>query len=504
MAMKNMKYIKWMFLLISLQMIVACNIFEDKNIRIGFSQCTGGEWREQMNKEILSEAKFYDNVDIIIKNASGDIQQQIDDIKYLVSENVDLLIISPLEDSILIDEFNNLDFQNIPVLLVDRKISSNKYVSYVGASNWDIGVKAANYVLMKRGDQKTNIIHIKGYDKSTATLERESGFINTLRGNPNMLVSTIVSGQDLGGKNIESTVNILKQKISVLKTADVIYAYNDAIAIAVYDILKNAGIDEIPMIIGVDGMFGYMKGINAVKDGMLTASIVYPTGGAKVIDVGMKIINHISVPKENLLPSILVDCNNVRSYYLQGQDIMELNQKINLLQDEKNRFKNKYFQFKTSFYVSIGILVILIGIGIYLFWTVKKKSASREWDFLEYEQLNLDDKGENFEELVLGYIQENYMNYDCELTSLIDKLAMSRIAFYRQFKLNFKDTPNNYLKQYRLNKAKELILENKYTYAEIGYKVGFSSPAYFTKCFKEEFNLTPSQYFEKKNKKNFK
>lgn len=93
------------------------------------------------------------------------------------------------------------------------------------------------------------------------------------------------------------------------------------------------------------------------------------------------------------------------------------------------------------------------------------------------------------------------MDYDCDLSILINELAISKINFYKQFKLTFKDTPNNFLKRFRLDKAKELILEGKYTYAEIGYKVGFSSPAYFTKCFKEEFNMTPSQYFEKKTKK---
>lgn len=477
---------------------------QNKTIRIGFSQCTGGEWREQLNQEILSEAKFYDNLKVDIKNASGNIQQQLEDIKSFVAENVDLLIISPLEDSTLIDAFNSLDFQNIPVLLVDRKISSNKYVSFVGASNWEVGVRAAKYVLQLRGDKQTRILHIRGFENSTATIERELGFINTLRKYENMEVQTLTSGQDLGGKNVSSTIRILNDNISLLKSVDVIYAYNDAIAIAAYDILKKANTGHMPTIIGVDGMLGYKKGVNAVMEGTLAATVVYPTGGAKVIDVGMKIINHISVPKENLLSTILIDKSNVQAYYLQGQEIVELRQKINLLQQEKITQRNQYRQIVQWGIVAVSILLGGWGIFIVLLYIKKRKNKP----VLEVQDSENEDniRKENedyaqFEERVLCYIKEHYMDYDCDLSILINELAISKINFYKQFKLTFKDTPNNFLKRFRLDKAKELILEGKYTYAEIGYKVGFSSPAYFTKCFKEEFNMTPSQYFEKKTKK---
>lgn len=218
----------------------------------------------------------------------------------------------------------------------------------------------------------------------------------------------------------------------------------------------------------------------------------------------MKIINHISVPKENLLSTILIDKSNVQAYYLQGQEIVELRQKINLLQQEKITQRNQYRQIVQWGIVAVSIL--LGGWGIFIVLLYIKKHKNRP--VLELQDSENEDniRKENedyaqFEERVLCYIKEHYMDYDCDLSILINELAISKINFYKQFKLTFKDTPNNFLKRFRLDKAKELILEGKYTYAEIGYKVGFSSPAYFTKCFKEEFNMTPSQYFEKKTKK---
>lgn len=356
----------------------------------------------------------------------------MEDIKSFVAENVDLLIISPLEDSTLIDAFNSLDFQNIPVLLVDRKISSNKYVSFVGASNWEVGVRAAKYVLQLRGDKQTRILHIRGFENSTATIERELGFINTLRKYENMEVQTLTSGQDLGGKNVNSTIRILNDNISLLKSVDVIYTYNDAIAIAAYDLLKKANTGHMPTIIGVDGMLGYKKGINAVMEGTLAATVVYPTGGAKVIDVGMKIINHISVPKENLLSTILIDKSNVQAYYLQGQEIVELRQKINLLQQEKIAQKNQYRQIVQWGIVAVSILLGGWGIFIVLLYIKKRKNKP----VLEVQDSENEDniRKENedyaqFEERVLCYIKEHYMDYDCDLSILINELAISKINF---------------------------------------------------------------------------
>lgn len=473
-----------------------------KKIRIGFSQCTGGEWREQMNQEILSEAGFYENVEVTIKNAEGNIGRQIDDIQFFIKDHVDLLIVSPLEDSALIETFNNLDFHTIPVLLVDRKVSSNKYISFVGASNWEVGAKAAQYVQEMRGERQTHILHIKGHDKSTATLEREAAFVNVLSPLKHMQISTLVSGDDVGGKNVESTKHILEDNLELLKTVDVIYAFNDAIAITAYEVLRKEQVQDMPAIMGVDGLLGYNKGIYAVREGILTASIVYPTGGRKIIEAGMKIVNHVSVPKEILLPTFLIDRHNASVYYNQGLEVTELQQKINFLLQEKKADRHRLGIY---LYGGIAGCALLLIAGAVLFKKVRRGKTVVSDHTVEKTEESAEgapnEELEAFEKKVLAYIKGHYMEYDCDLNALMEELGLSRVPFYRKFKLKFQDTPNNYLKKYRLEKAKGLILSNKYTYAEVGYQVGFSSPAYFTKCFKEEYNLTPSQYFDKKTKK---
>ena len=97
-------------------------------------------------------------------------------------------------------------------------------------------------------------------------------------------------------------------------------------------------------------------------------------------------------------------------------------------------------------------------------------------------------------------IERHYAEEFFDVNEIMRDFSMSRVQFYQLFKRLYHDTPNNYVRRLRLEKSKTLILENKYTYAEIAYKIGFSSPAYFSKCFKDEYNCTPSEFFEQKRK----
>ena len=59
------------------------------------------------------------------------------------------------------------------------------------------------------------------------------------------------------------------------------------------------------------------------------------------------------------------------------------------------------------------------------------------------------------------------------------------------------DRYKDFVKTIRLKKAAQLLLENRYTIVEVAYTVGFNTPSYFTRVFKEQFGITPTQYLEK-------
>ena len=107
--------------------------------RIGVSQCSDDEWRHKMNNEIVREALFYDGVEVEIRTAKDNNRNQIADIKYFIDKKVDLLIVAPNEAAAITPVVEKAYRQGIPVVVIDRKILSDKYTAFVGADNYEIG-----------------------------------------------------------------------------------------------------------------------------------------------------------------------------------------------------------------------------------------------------------------------------------------------------------------------------------------------------------------------------
>jgi len=84
-------------------------------------------------------------------------------------------------------------------------------------------------------------------------------------------------------------------------------------------------------------------------------------------------------------------------------------------------------------------------------------------------------------------------NSDLNIEMLASKLGFERTQFYRKIKAITGLTPVELIRSLRLKKGQELILTSDKTMSEIAYEVGFSTPAYFTKCYREAFGETPTE-----------
>ena len=73
-------------------------------------------------------------------------------------------------------------------------------------------------------------------------------------------------------------------------------------------------------------------------------------------------------------------------------------------------------------------------------------------------------------------------------------MLLGRTIFYKKVRGTTGYTPNEYIRVIRLRKAAELLKEGEKNVSEVAYAVGFDNPYYFSKCFKEQFGMPPSQY----------
>ena len=97
-----------------------------------------------------------------------------------------------------------------------------------------------------------------------------------------------------------------------------------------------------------------------------------------------------------------------------------------------------------------------------------------------------------FIQKTLSFINENISETELSVEILASKVFLSRSQLYRKIKTLTGVSVNEFIRNVRLEKAKELIKLGNNNINEIGYKVGFSSPSYFTKCFKEKFGYLPT------------
>ena len=84
-----------------------------------------------------------------------------------------------------------------------------------------------------------------------------------------------------------------------------------------------------------------------------------------------------------------------------------------------------------------------------------------------------------------------------DVESLSAELNMSKSTLYRKIKSMTGLTPLELIRNIKMKRACMMLLEKKMNISEIAYAVGFGNPKYFTKCFKEEFSMTPTEYQQK-------
>ena len=110
----------------------------------------------------------------------------------------------------------------------------------------------------------------------------------------------------------------------------------------------------------------------------------------------------------------------------------------------------------------------------------------------------IDSSDEIFISQFISLLETSYAKTDISVEKLSEELNISRVHLYRKIKEISGLTPVDYLRNFRLSKAVELLDKRRFSVSEVAYQTGFSSPAYFSKCFKDVFNMTPSEYMEKK------
>jgi ribose transport system substrate-binding protein len=272
---------------------------------IGFSQCNLGEpWRVEMNAQVKAAADKHSNLKVIFKDAQNDTLKQRAHVEEFVSAGVDLIIISPKEAQPLTEPVAKAMDAKIPVIVLDRRLLGEKFTCFIGADNKKIGKAAGEWIVNKLGG-KGNVVELKGLMTSTPGQDRNSGFREGIKDAADL---KLIFEADMKWLEPEARKE-MESALSRFPKIDCVYAHNDPGAHGAYLAAKAAGREKEMLFVGIDAL--PHEGVAYVKQGILSASFQYPTGGAEAIDTALKILKGESVPKEITLGSRVYDKETV-------------------------------------------------------------------------------------------------------------------------------------------------------------------------------------------------
>ena len=298
---KYLTYLKKSFC-VALSFIMAffvingCSLTSNENdeqaLILGFSQI-GSEsaWRIGNTKDIEEQAENY-GVSLMFENANQKQENQIAAIRRFIAYKVDVIAFSPIVEDGWDNVLTEAKEAGIPVILVDRDISTEKEdltTCLIGADFYSEGVMAAEYLIRKAdalGLEHVNIVEITGTENSTPMRQRQAGFADTIAKDGRMTILESIDGDFLKSRGEECMRSLLDEYGDEI---DVVFSHNDEMTLGALPEIEKAGYapGKDIIIISIDGG---QEAIDVLKEGKINCVVeCTPKLGKEVMETALKL-----------------------------------------------------------------------------------------------------------------------------------------------------------------------------------------------------------------------
>ena len=295
------KYFFILFVFLSSPLLEAST--DNKKV-IAFAQDTmANDFRKYQVYEVRDELLKYKGIDFIYSDGKGKTSLMIRQIEGFIKRKVDLLILGTNDERAIVPVITKAYKAGIPVILLDRGILSNNYTTFIKYYNRKIGQIAGQFIA-KKLKGKGQVLLFEGVKKTDVTKLRTKGFFDEMNKYSSIRVIER-TGNFLRKDTIIEMERLLKQDIRV----DAIFAESDSMLSGVRLVLKRYKINPASIImVGVDFI---SEAQEAIRKGSQLATVTYPLGGKKAVEIALKILKGKRVPKRVSILSELVTKSNV-------------------------------------------------------------------------------------------------------------------------------------------------------------------------------------------------
>lgn len=464
---------------------------------IGISQCSEDIWREKLNQELTIGAYVDNRVQLEFASAGDNDQRQIEQIRHFIAQKVDLLIVAPNSAENLTPVIDSAFDCGIPVVLVDRKTNSDKFVAYMGADNHEIG-RTMGRLIARQMEGRGTLIEITGLKGSSPAEERHRGFVESIAECPQIrLISS-----ELGDWTEESGKRAMAEVLKSEKNIDCVFGHNDRLAMGARQAALAQGLETIKYY-GVDALPTPGGGIELVQKGILEATYIYPTQGLELMRLARKILCGEEYERHNKLHSAVVDRSNAELLLMQHREFLRAQTDIKEIHGKVDEYFTQVNLQRKIIVGFIIVLILVIGLAAlaYRFYLVKVRVHEEVAGEVTAPFTNVPaaDDGvlapvsDTFLDRFRSILQQYLHEADFNVERIGEEMGMSRVQLYRKIKALTGMTPVELLRKSRVARGKQLLETTDCSVSEIAYQAGFTAPSYFAKCFKDEFGISPGE-----------
>ncbi|WP_222623301.1 substrate-binding domain-containing protein [Streptomyces armeniacus] len=228
----------------------------DGSLTIGFSQATQqSPFYVQLHSGVEKAAKKA-GAKLYFADAGGEVTQQNDDIQDLITRDVDVLLVNPVDPKGAKAGMAAAESAGVPVVTVDRPVPSGAD-AHVGRDNKKMGTLVGEMVAEQLGAKGGKIIEIKGDAGGAVARDRSQGFHKAVEGKPGIKIVAGPYCDYIRSKAVTAMQDLLQTN----PDAKVVYAHNDDMALGALQVLKENGRTDVK-VAGVDGLMEAVKAID--------------------------------------------------------------------------------------------------------------------------------------------------------------------------------------------------------------------------------------------------
>lgn len=298
---------QWKILLVIVITVVILYFFykgnEKKDVVYGYDYLIGlslPNTSVSMNENLIQNVNINkDNdkdVNILVKEAQDNVEQQLKDIIELKNHGIDLLIISPIRDERIYEKLGEME---VPIVVLNDRKAIDYAEAYLEYDNWNAGELLAEYI-ESIDSTKNQIVLLSGKEGESISEEREEGFIYNLSTTKRDKIEKMYCNW----RRNDAENQIKAYLVSGKKLTKVI-SLSDEMAYGAYLAAKKLRVENV-MFYGINAFRGKDNGMDLFEKGILHNTVKFEDMYQNMMDVALAILKGESYEKETILKAGLV------------------------------------------------------------------------------------------------------------------------------------------------------------------------------------------------------